>query len=128
MRTRSATRANERARDAERAVGINALPDELLARVLTHLPSIRDFGRADGVCRAWRARGSPVEQALRQRIAARGGAEPAVGAACTTRRLCWLELLRAARASSGLVSTGYAVSAIGVKHHYGGSESARGGQ
>ena len=111
MRTRSATRANERARDAERAVGIDALPDELLARVLAHLPSIRDFGRADGVCRAWRARGSPVEQALRQRIAARGGAVPAAGAACTTRRLCWLELLRAARASSGLVSTGWTASA-----------------
>ena len=111
MHTRSATRADERARDAERAVGIDALPDELLARVLTHLPSIRDFGRADGVCRAWRASGSPVEQALRQRIAARGGAVPASGAACTTRRLCWLELLRAARASSGLVSAGYTVSA-----------------
>ena len=105
MRTRSATRANERARDAEHAVGIDALPDELLARVLTYLPSIRDFGRADGVCRAWRARGSPVEQALRQRIAARGVAVPAADAACTTRRLCWLELLRAARASSNLVST-----------------------
>ena len=75
MRTRSATRAKERARDAERAVGLDALPDELLARVLTHLPSIRDFGRADGVCRAWRARGSPVEQALRGHIEVRDGAE-----------------------------------------------------
>ena len=111
MRTRSVARTNERARDAERAVGIDTLPDELLARVLTHLSSIRDFGRADGVCRAWHARASPVEQALRLRIAARGGAVPAAGAACTTRRLCWLELLHAARASSNLVSTGHAVSA-----------------
>ena len=98
MRTRSATR--ERPRVVQSAVGLDALPDELLARVLAHLPSIRDFGRADGVCRAWRACGSPVEQALRQRIAARGDAVPASGAACTTRRLCWLELLRAARRSS----------------------------
>ena len=60
MRTLSATRANERARDAERAVGIDALPDELLARVLAHLPSARDFGRADCVCRAWHADGSPA--------------------------------------------------------------------
>ena len=36
-----------------------------LVCVLVHLPSIRDFGRASCVCRAWRADGSPVEQALR---------------------------------------------------------------
>ena len=58
------------------ARGILALPDELLARVLAHLPSDRDFGRADCVCSAWHAAGSPVEQALRQRIEARDGALP----------------------------------------------------
>ena len=100
MLTRSATRGLERARGAHPAVGLHALPDELLARVLAHLPSTRDFGRADGVCRAWRAHGSPVEQALRLRIEARGDAVPTAppGAGSMTQRLCWSELLRDARA------------------------------
>ena len=79
-----------RAGGAQSALGLHALPDELLARVLVHLPSIRDFGRADCVCRAWHARGSPVEQALRLRIAARGDSMPAAlpaGAGSVTQRL-----------------------------------------
>ena len=101
----------ERARDAQAKAGLSALPDELLARVLVHLPSICDFGRADGVCRAWRARGSPVEQALRERIEARDGAEQAPCAGSTTQRMCWLELLREARMASGLLSASWGVSA-----------------
>ena len=46
---------------AQSALGLHALPDDVLAHVLAHLPSIRDFGRADCLCRAWHARGSPVE-------------------------------------------------------------------
>ena len=42
----------QRAHDTQRTLGLHSLPDELLARVFTHLPSIHDFGRADGVCRA----------------------------------------------------------------------------
>ena len=110
MRTRSATREMLVTRGTK-ARGMEALPDELLARVLAHLPSIRDFGRADGVCRAWRARGSPVEQALRLRIEARGDAVPAVGAASMTQRLCWLELLLEARTSSNLLQGECHVSA-----------------
>ncbi len=102
----------ERARDAQAKAGlISALPDELLARVFTHLPSIHDFGRADGVCRAWRARGSPVEQALREHIEARDGAEQAPGADATTQRMCFVELLREARMTSGLVSASDTMSA-----------------
>ena len=109
--TRSATRELETSRVVQSVARLDALPDELLARVLAHLPSIRDLGRADGVCRAWHARGSPVEQALRLRIEARGDAAPAASAATTTRQLCWLELLRAARASSDLVCAGWSFSA-----------------
>ena len=98
----------ERARGAQAKAGLSALPDELLTRVLVHLPSICDFGRADGVCRAWRARGSPVEQALRERIEARGGA---LCADSTTQRMCWLELLREARAASGRLSASSDASA-----------------
>ena len=76
MRTRSARNA-EPARGAKRATGLQALPDELLVRVFVRLPSILDFGCVDCVCRAWHARGSPVEQALRERIEARGEAMPA---------------------------------------------------
>ena len=94
MLTRSATRS---------ARGINALPDELLARVFAHLPSIRDYGRADCVCRAWHARSSPVEQALRERIEARGDVMPAPIASCSTHRMCWLELLRQMRTASGRI-------------------------
>ena len=109
MHTRSATRKLEGAR------GIHALPDELLTRVFEHLESTRDFGRADGVCRAWHKDGSPVEQALRLRIAARGDSVPAaLPQASSTQQLCWLELRREARASSDLVSAGakYASAAI----------------
>ena len=102
----------QRAHDTQRSLGIHSLPDELLARVLAHLPSARDFGRADGVCRAWHATDSPVELALRQRIEARDGALPAalpvwlcrgVGGGSMLQRMCWVELLREARAASGLV-------------------------
>ena len=103
MRTRSAPNA-EPARGAKRATGFKALPDELLARVLVHLPSIRDFGRANCVCRAWHARGSPVEQALRERIEARSEVMPAPVAGCSTYRMCWLELVRQMRAASGRIS------------------------
>ena len=109
MHTRSATRKLEGAR------AIHALPDELLTRVFEHFQSTRDFGRADGVCRAWHKDGSPVEQALRLRIAARGDAVPtAQFRASSTQQLCLLELLREARASSDLVSAGarYASAAI----------------
>ena len=111
MRTRSATRGTAQARDDTRMAGIDVLSDELLVCVLAHLPSIRDFGRADGVCRAWRSDGSPVEQALRQRIAASGVAVPAVlpGAGSMTQRLCYSELLRAS--ASSLVAAGGGVSA-----------------
>ncbi len=103
MRTRSARNA-EPARGAKRTTGLQALPDELLARILVHLPSIRDFGRANCVCRAWHARASPVEQALRERIEARGDAILAPSAGCTTSRMCWLELLRQTRTASGRIS------------------------
>ena len=103
MRTRSAPNA-EPAWGAKRATGFKALPDELLARVLVHLPSIRDFGRANCVCRAWHARGSPVEQALRERIEARSEVMPAPVAGCSTYRMCWLELVRQMRAASGRIS------------------------
>ena len=99
----------------EPAVGIDALPDELVARVLAYLPSIGDFGRASRVCRAWHAGGSPVEQALHLRIAAHGGVVPAAGAACTVQQLCLIELLRGARALSDLMSAGGRSSAaVGV--------------
>ena len=97
-----------RAGGAQSALGLHALPDELLARVLVHLPSIRDFGRADCVCRAWHARGSPVEQALRMRVMARGGAVPSAseGAASMTQTLCWLERLHATRGPSDVLAAG----------------------
>ena len=109
-RTRSARNA-EPARGAKRATGLQALPDELLARVFMHLPSIRDFGCVDCVCRAWHASGSPVEQALRERIEARGEAMPAPVAGCATHRMCWLELLRQARIASGRISASTCLSA-----------------
>ena len=89
------------------------LTDELVY-VLMHLPSIRDFGRASCVCRAWRADGSPVEQALRQRIEVRDGAVPTAlpGAGTMLQRMCWSELLRGARMTSGVtMSTGKLTSA-----------------
>ena len=83
--------------------GLHSLPAEMHVRVLVHLPSTRDFGRAGRACRAWRADGSPVEQALRQRIEARDGAVPTVlpGAGTMMQRMCWFELLRDARIASG---------------------------
>ena len=101
----------EPTRAAQPALGINSLPDDLLARVFTHLSSVREFRRVNGVCRAWRAGGSPLERALRLHIAARGDAVTEVSAASTTRQICWLELFRAACASSGLVSASRTVSA-----------------
>ena len=106
---------NARTDDNARTDGLLALPDELLVRVLMHLPSIRDFGRADCVCCAWHAGGSPVEQALHLRIAAHGGVVPAAGAASTMQQLCLIELLRGARALSDLMSAGGRSSAaVGV--------------
>ncbi len=94
--------------------GLHSLPAEMHVRVLVHLPSIRDFGRACCVCRAWRADGSPVEQALRQRIEVRDGAVPTAlpGAGTMLQRMCWSELLRDARLASGVtMSTGQLTSA-----------------
>ena len=78
------------------------LTDELVC-VFMHLPSIRDFGRASCVCRAWRADGSPVEQALRKRIKVRDGKNPTTrdGETPTMQQMCWSELLRDARMASG---------------------------
>ena len=100
MLTRPGAPETEPTNTARPATGIQALPDDLLARVLVHLPSIRDFGRADCVCRAWHVPGSPIEQALRMRIMARGGKVPAAlpaGAASLTQRLCWQERLHTER-------------------------------
>ena len=93
--------------------GLHSLSAEMQAHVLVHLPSIRDFGRASCVCRAWRADGSPVEQALRKRIRARDGAVPTTrdGKRPTMQQMCWSELLRDARMASGVISTGSGASA-----------------
>ena len=117
--TRSVTRKLS-GRCIQPACGILALPDELLARILAHLPSIHDLGRADCVCCAWhtgRKGGSPVEQTLRLRIAARGGAVPTelLGTSSMTQGLCWLELLHAARMAD-LVSAGGNLSAAVDSH------------
>ena len=102
------------------ALGLVALPDDLLARVFSHLPSFHDFGRVDCVCRAWRARGSPVEQALRVWAAALDARHAEVGVSIgipsalrlrDTRELCYREHLRAARDASGLVAAGDNLSA-----------------
>ena len=55
-------------------MGLYRLLAELQERVLEHLSSPRDLGRASCVCRAWRVGDSPVERVLRRRIKARGGA------------------------------------------------------
>ena len=93
--------------------GLHSLSAEIQAHVLVHLPSIRDFGRASCVCRAWRADGSPVEQALRRRIRARDGKKPTTrdGKRPTTQQMCWSELLRDARVASGVISLGGVASA-----------------
>ena len=103
----------QREHGTQSTLGLHSLPDELLTRVLVHLPSARDFGRADGVCRAWHATGSPVEQALRQRIEGRDDALPAAlpGEGSMVQRMCWFELLREAHAASGLVGVGLTASA-----------------
>ncbi len=119
-RTRSVTRKLS-GRCSQPARGLLALPDELIARILAHLPSIRDFGRADCVCcewHTWREGGSPVEQALRRRIAARGGTVPKKlrGTRSITQDLCWLELLHVARMAADLVSAGGNLSAAVDSH------------
>ena len=104
-----------------RAVGLLDLPNELIERVIKGLSSTRDLGRAGCVCRAWRAGDSPVERALRRRIAARGGAMtaalPPVAAASLTHRLCLLDSIGTAQAASGVMSlsdrAGAAVDAHG---------------
>ena len=107
------TRSMGRARGAQPALELSALPDELIARVLACLPSVHDLGRAGCVCRAWRADGSPVEQALRERIKVRDGAVPTAlpGAGTMVRRMCWLELLRDARMASDVISLSSVTSA-----------------
>ncbi len=95
-------------------IGLYRLSAEMQAHVLVHLSSTRDFSRASCVCRAWRADGSPVEQALRERIKARDGAVPTAlpGAGTMTQRMCWFELLRDARMASGVISLGDDASAV----------------
>ncbi len=98
-----------------RAVGLLDLPVELSVRVLEHLSSTRDLGRAGCVCCAWRAGDSPVERVLRRRIEAHGGAVsaalPPVAAASMTHRLCLLDSIGAAQAVSGAISLGCKASA-----------------
>ena len=54
--------------------------------------------------------GSAVEQALRERIEARGGTVPTAGAASMLQKLYFLEHLRDARAASGILSAGECAS------------------
>merc|ERR1711977_276848 len=90
-------------------MGLYRLLAELQERVLEHLSSSRDLGRASCVCRAWRAGDSPVERVLRRRIKARGGAvsaalPPVAEGSMTpvTHRLCLLDSISAAQAVSGV--------------------------
>ena len=95
-------------------LGLYSLPAEMHVRVLVHLSSTRDFGRAGCVCRAWCADGSPVEQALRHRIEARDDVVLTAlsGAGTMMQRMCWSELLRDARIASVVtMSTGESMSA-----------------
>ena len=99
-------------------MGLYRLLAELQERVLEHLFSPRDLGRASCVCRAWRVGDSPVERVLRRRIKARGGAAsaalPPVAAgsmAPLTHRLCLLDSISAAQAASGVMSMGSTASA-----------------
>ena len=95
-------------------MGLYRLSAEMQAHVLVHLSSTRDFGRASCVCCAWRADGSPVEQALRERIKARDGAVPTAfpGAGTMMQRMCWFELLHDARMATGVISLGDDASAV----------------
>ena len=107
------------ASDGQRSLGLHALPDELLALALSFLASTRDLGRADCVCRAWHAAGSPVERALILRIQARGALVPAArpaGAGSLIQWLCWLEILNAAQGSSDIVGAGTTLSAAVDAH------------
>ena len=99
-------------------MGLYVLLAELQERVLEHLSSTRDLGRAACVCRAWRAGDSPVERVLRRRIKARGGAAssalPPVAEGSVkpmTHRLCLLDSISAAQAMSGVMSMGSTASA-----------------
>ncbi len=99
-------------------MGLYRLLAELQERVLEHLSSTRDLGRAACVCRAWRAGDSPVERVLRRRIKARGGAAsyalPPVAESSVkpmTHRLCLLDSISAAQAVSGVMSMGSTASA-----------------
>ena len=99
-------------------MGLYRLLAELQERVLVHLSSTRDLGRAACVCRAWRAGDSPVERVLRQRIKARGGAASAAlppvdvdSPSPMTHRLCLLDSIGAAQAVSGVMSMGSTSSA-----------------
>ena len=96
-------------------MGLYRLLAELHERVLEHLSSTRDLGRASCVCRAWRAGDSPVERVLRRRIKARGGAVsaalPPVAKYSMTHQLCLLDSISAAQAASGVMSLAYEASA-----------------
>ena len=88
------------------------LPNELIDRVFEKLSSVRDFGRAGCVCRAWRAGDSPIVRVLRRRIEARGGAVSAASeAASTSHRMCLLSSISVAQAAFGCVSAGGEASA-----------------
>ena len=84
------------------------LPNDVLTRVVSWLPTVEDIGRADCVCRAFH-RGdsappppppppiSPVEEALRQRAAASGHRVPSElpdGESSWIQKLCWDERRR----------------------------------
>ena len=119
MHTRGSMRKMQLPSDDQRALGLHALPGELLALALSFLASTRDLGRADCVCRAWHAAGSPVERALILRIQARGALVPAArpaGAGSLTQWMCWLEILNAAQGSSDIVGAGTTLSAAVDAH------------
>ena len=103
-----------------RTVVLLDLPVELIARVLSHLSSTRDLGRAGCVCRAWHMGDSPVERVLRLRIEARGGAVaaalPRTTAASLTARLCRLESISTAQAASGVMGSSVHPSAAVDAH------------
>jgi len=91
---------------------LGALPPELLAGVIKQLTT-RDIGRADCVCHLFHGESGPVEQALRQRAAERGGAVAAdlpEGESSWTQALCWSERLCAG--PRRVHSVGYAHSAF----------------
>ena len=97
-------------------MGLHRLLAELQERVLVHLSSTRDLGRAACVCRAWRAGDSPVARALYQRIKDRGDAVSAAAEkGSTTHRLCLLGSIGAAQdASPSVMSLGDEVASAAV--------------